>query len=113
MSRGDSLVDELVGHRLLEGERVGRFVVVKAIDGQPHPVAAGSVAAVCQTHAGTLLMLPGCKLLADRSRTPSGFPVSRLPHRGYKQARCLFRVDGLGPDLDACRLLQRDRDVAG
>ncbi len=63
MSKGDDVADELVGRLLIEGERIGRFVVVKDIDGQTHAVAAGSVAAVCETDAGTLLMLPGGKLL--------------------------------------------------
>lgn len=63
MSTGDGVADELVDHRLLEGERVGRFVVLKDIDGQTHAVAAGSVAAICETDAGALLMLPDGKLL--------------------------------------------------
>lgn len=48
---------------LHEGERVGRFVVMRDLDGGTHAVAAGSVAAVCQTDDGCLMMLPGGKLL--------------------------------------------------
>lgn len=48
---------------LEEGERVGRFVILRDTDGTTHAVAAVSVAAVCQTEDGALLMLPGGKLL--------------------------------------------------
>ena len=53
--------DELA--TLEEGERVGRFVILRDTDGITHAVAAGSVAALCQTEDGALLMLPGGKLL--------------------------------------------------
>lgn len=48
---------------LHDGGRVGRFVVLKDVDGTTHAVAAGSVAAVCQTDDGSMLMLPGGRLL--------------------------------------------------
>lgn len=48
---------------LHEGERVGRFVVFRDIEGNTHAVAAGSVAAACQTDDGTLLMLPGGRMV--------------------------------------------------
>ena len=48
---------------LEEGERVGRFIILRDTDGTTHAVAALSVAAVCQTEDGALLMLPGGKLL--------------------------------------------------
>lgn len=51
------------GDELSEGERVGRFVVLRDIEGRTHAVAAGSVGAVCETDDGTLLMLPGARLL--------------------------------------------------
>jgi hypothetical protein len=43
--------------------RVGRFVVLRDIDGRTHAVAAGAVAAICETDDGALLMLPGGKLV--------------------------------------------------
>ena len=48
---------------LHDGERVGRFVVLRDIEGNTHAVAAGSVAAVCQTDDGTLLLLPGGRMV--------------------------------------------------
>ncbi len=45
------------------GERVGRFVVLRDIEGNTHAVASGSVAAACQTDDGTLLMLPGGRMV--------------------------------------------------
>ena len=48
---------------LHEGERVGRFVVLRDVDGRIHAVAAGSVGAVCETDDGTLLMLPGGRMV--------------------------------------------------
>jgi hypothetical protein len=44
---------------LAEGTRVGQFVVLRDIDGRTHAVAAGAVAAICETDDGALLMLPG------------------------------------------------------
>ena len=48
---------------LEEGERVGRFVVLRDIDGRTHAVAPGSIAAVCETDEGALLMLPGGRMV--------------------------------------------------
>ena len=49
--------------RLLEGSRIGRFVVLHDVDGTVHAVAAGSVAAICETEDGSVLMLPGGRML--------------------------------------------------
>ena len=49
--------------RLAEGCRIGRFVVLHDMDGRVHAVAASSVAAVCETDDGSLLMLPGGKMV--------------------------------------------------
>ena len=46
-----------------EGQRVGRFVIVRDIEGRVHAVAAGAVAAACETEDGTLLMLPGGRMV--------------------------------------------------
>lgn len=54
---------DLGQRRLLEGTRVGRFVVLRDLEGRTHAVAAGSVAAVCETDEGALLMLPGGRLV--------------------------------------------------
>ena len=51
------------GAPLQEGERVGRFVILRDVDGRVHAVAAGSVGAVCETDDGTLLMLPGARMV--------------------------------------------------
>ena len=51
------------GEPLAEGRRIGRFVVVHDLGGQTLAVAIGSVAAVCGTDEGALLMLPGGRLV--------------------------------------------------
>ncbi len=63
MSGVDDEVDARAVRELCEGERVGRFVVLRDIEGRVHAVAAGSVGAVCETDDGTMLMLPGARLL--------------------------------------------------
>ena len=46
-----------------EGQRVGRFVVLRDLDGGLHAVAAGAVGAVCRTEDGSLLLLPGGRII--------------------------------------------------
>ena len=47
-------------HRMpAEGERIGRFVVLRDLDGVMVAVAAGAVSAVCQTDDGALVALSG------------------------------------------------------
>ena len=48
---------------LHEGDRIGRFVILRDVDGCIHAVAAVSVAAACETDDGTLLMLPGGRMV--------------------------------------------------
>jgi hypothetical protein len=48
---------------LQEGQRVGRFIVVRDLEGRMHAISAGSIAAVCQTDDGALLLLPGGRLI--------------------------------------------------
>ena len=74
-------VDAYAGRDLSEGERVGRFVVLRDIEGRIHAVAAGFVGAVCETDDGTLLMLPGARLL----------------HVSQPMATVLAWLDGRGP----------------
>ena len=53
-----------VGGPLADGTRIGRFVVLRDVEGRVHAVAAGSVGAVCETEDGdTPLMLPGGKIV--------------------------------------------------
>lgn len=59
---GEAHVPEPDG-RLSEGSRIGRFVILHDVDGSVHAVAAGSVAAICETEDGSLLMLPGGRML--------------------------------------------------
>lgn len=78
---GSNILPEIDGE-LPEGSRVGRFVVVRDIDGTKHALAAGSVAAACQTDDGTtMVMLPGGKLV-------------QVPHR---LDVVLDWLDGRGP----------------
>ena len=51
------------GFSLRDGERVGRFVVVRDIDGHVHALAAGAVVAVCEMDDGALLMLPAGRMV--------------------------------------------------
>ena len=53
----------MTGTALNEGERVGRFVVLRDRDGNLHAVSAGSVGALCETEDGVLLLLPGGRLI--------------------------------------------------
>ena len=46
-----------------QGTRVGRFVTLRDADGILHAVAVTSVAAVCETDDGALIMLPGGRLV--------------------------------------------------
>ena len=48
---------------LSEGTRIGRYVIVRDIDGRTHAVAPNAIGAACETDDGTLLMLPGAKLV--------------------------------------------------
>lgn len=42
---------------------MGRFVLLRDIEGRLHAVAAGAVGAVCELDDGAMLMLPGGRLL--------------------------------------------------
>ena len=55
--------DFKVDDTLQEGEQVGRLVVFRNIDGNTHAIAAGSMAAVCQTDDGAMLLLPGGRMV--------------------------------------------------
>lgn len=61
----------MTGAAFSDGERVGRFVVLRDRDGQLHAVSAGSVGAVCETDDGVLLLLPGGRLI----HVPRPMPV--------------------------------------
>ena len=53
----------VAGERLDEGERIGRFVVLRDREGTLHAVAAGAVGAICEVDDGSLLMLSAGRLL--------------------------------------------------
>lgn len=53
----------MTGHCLEEGARVGRFVVLRDVEGRAHAVAATAVSAVCETEDGALLLLPGGRMI--------------------------------------------------
>ena len=48
---------------LEEGERIGRFVVLRDLDGRLHAVSAGAISAMCEADDGTVIMLPGGKMV--------------------------------------------------
>ena len=45
------------------GTRIGRYVALRDIDGCLYAVSPGAVAVVCETDDGTLLMLPGGRMI--------------------------------------------------
>ena len=49
---------------LKEGERIGRFLIVRDQDGCLHAVAAGAVSILREADDGTLLLLSGGKMLS-------------------------------------------------
>jgi hypothetical protein len=51
------------GRELEEGERVGRFVVLRDVEGRMHAVSATSVGAICEDDGGALLLLPGGRMI--------------------------------------------------
>ncbi|SDE32472.1 hypothetical protein [Belnapia rosea] len=48
---------------LEEGERVGRFVVLRDVEGRMHAVSATSIGAICEDDGGALLLLPGGRMI--------------------------------------------------
>ncbi len=58
----DEMVD-LHERLLVEGTRIGRFVVLRDLEGRRVAVATGSVAAVAEADDGALLMLPGGRMV--------------------------------------------------
>ena len=46
-----------------EGERIGRFVVLRDADGSLHAVTATAVSAVCEVDGSSLVLLPGGRML--------------------------------------------------
>ena len=45
------------------GDRHGRFVILRDVDGTTHAVAAASVSALCDAGCSTTLLLPGGRLI--------------------------------------------------
>jgi len=66
---------------LTEGQRVGRFVILRDLEGHLHAIAAGSVGAICEIDDGCLILLPG----------------GRMIQVGQTLARVLGWLDGRGP----------------
>lgn len=52
-----------VSRQLEEGERVGRFLVLRDLDGRLHAVSASAIGAMPETDEGTVLALPGARHL--------------------------------------------------
>ena len=51
---------------LKEGTRIGRYVLLRDNSGTLHAVSAGSVSALCETDDGTVLLLPGGRVIMVR-----------------------------------------------
>ena len=48
---------------LCEGQRIGRYVLLRDVEGVLMAVAPGAVGAVCQTDTGAVLLLPGGRMV--------------------------------------------------
>lgn len=46
-----------------DGERVGRYLVIRDVDGRRHAIGAGSISAITEVDDGSLLLLPGGRLV--------------------------------------------------
>ena len=53
----------IVGIPPQEGERIGRFVVLRDPEGRLHAIAATSVSAICEADDGVVLLLPGGRMM--------------------------------------------------
>jgi hypothetical protein len=49
---------------LEEGTRVGRYVVLRDTSGTLHAVSSAAVSALCEADDGTILLLPGGRMIA-------------------------------------------------
>ena len=58
----DEMVD-LHDRPLVEGRRIGRFVLLRDLEGRSLAVAVGAVSAVSETDDGALLVLPGGRMI--------------------------------------------------
>lgn len=70
-----------VREQLADGTRIGRYVVLRDVDGRVHAVATGSVGAVSETDDGeTLLTLPGGRMLrvGERIETVLGWLTGEI-----------------------------------
>jgi len=47
-----------------EGSRVGRYVIIRDTSGTLHAVSPVSVSAACEMDDGTLLLMPGGRMIA-------------------------------------------------
>lgn len=48
---------------LEQGTRIGRFLVLRDIDGRTHAVSLTSIMAVCESDDGSLVLLPGARAI--------------------------------------------------
>ena len=56
-------MDRGCGSEVEDGQRIGRYVLVRDIEGRLHALAATAVSAACETDDGALLMLPGGRMV--------------------------------------------------
>ena len=56
-----------VSDSFVEGERIGRFIIVRDVCGQRHAIAAGAVTALAETDDGALLLLAGGRMIHHTS----------------------------------------------
>ena len=66
---------------LVDGQHVGRFVVLRDLDGRLHAVSANSVQALCESDDGSTVLLAGSRMISVAE------PVSTV----------LWWLDGRGP----------------
>lgn len=48
---------------IIDGQRIGRYIILRDVNGQTHAVSINAVTALANLDDGTLILLPGGRLL--------------------------------------------------
>ena len=80
------------GGELEAGMRVGRFVIVRDVEGRTHAVSATGVSAAFETDDGTLLLLPGGRMI----HVPDGLVAVLGWIDGVRSSRSERRTASIG-----------------
>ncbi len=61
--RFEGPLDDVGATAIAEGQRYGRFAILRDVDGSWQALSVTAVMAACETDSGTVLLLPGGRLL--------------------------------------------------